>query len=51
MFLHLPVVIMVTISPIAVSDSAPQFDLVRECNFEGGSTAMFNRCSQDETAR
>jgi hypothetical protein len=49
MLLHLPIAIMVTLSPIAVSDSVPQFDIVRECRFEGGSTATFDRCSQDET--
>jgi hypothetical protein len=50
MLLHLPIAIMVTLSPIAVSDSVPQFDIVRECRFEGGSTATFDRCSQDEAA-
>lgn len=49
MFLHLPIAIMVTLSPIAVSDSVPQFDIVRECGFEGGSGVSFDRCSQDET--
>jgi hypothetical protein len=49
MLLHLPIAILATLSPIAVSDSVPQFDIVRECRFEGGSTAIFNRCSQDET--
>ena len=50
MLLHLPIAIMVTFSPIAVSDSVPQFDIVRECRLEGGSTATFDRCSQDEAA-
>jgi hypothetical protein len=50
MLLHLPIAIMVTLSPIAVSDSVPQFDIVRECRFEGGSNATFDRCSQDEAA-
>jgi|ERR1700722_2543012 hypothetical protein len=50
MLLHLPIAFMVTLSPIAVSDSVPQFDIVRECRFEGGSTATFDRCSQDEAA-
>ena len=49
MLLHLPIAIMVTLSPIAVSDSVPQFNIVSECRFEGGSTATFDRCSQDET--
>jgi hypothetical protein len=50
MLLHLPIAIMVTLSPIAVSNSVPQFDIVRECRFEGGSIATFDRCSQDEAA-
>jgi hypothetical protein len=50
MLLHLPIAVMVTLSPIAVSDSVPQFDIVRECRLEGGSTATFDRCSQDEAA-
>ena len=27
----------------------PQFDIVKECRFEGGSSAIFGRCSQGET--
>jgi hypothetical protein len=50
MLLHLPIAILATLSPIAVSDSVPQFDIVRECRYEGGSTAIFEQCSQDETA-
>jgi hypothetical protein len=50
MLLHLPIAIMATLSPIAISDSVPQFDIVRECRFEGGSTAIFEHCSQDEAA-
>jgi hypothetical protein len=50
MLLHLPIAIMVTLSPIAVSSSVPQFDIVRECRFEGGPTATLERCSQDEAA-
>jgi hypothetical protein len=49
MLLHLPIAIMATLSPIAVSSSVPQFDIARECRYEGGSTAIFERCSQDET--
>jgi hypothetical protein len=50
MLLHLPIAILVTLSPIAVSDTVPKFDIVRECRFEGGSSVSFERCSQDETA-
>lgn len=49
MLLYLPVAILAALSPVAVSDSVPQFDIARECRFEGGSTAIFERCSQDET--
>jgi hypothetical protein len=50
MLLHLPIAILATLWPVAVSDTVPKFDIVRECRFEGGSTAEFDRCSQDETA-
>ena len=50
MLLHLPIALMATLSPVAVSDSVPQFDIARECRFEGGSTAIFEHCSQDEAA-
>ncbi len=48
MLLHLPIVILATLSPIAVSDTVPKFDIAKECRFEGGSTAVFDRCSHDE---
>jgi hypothetical protein len=50
MLLHLPIAILATLSPVAVSDTVPKFDTVRECRFEGGSTDEFGRCSQDEAA-
>ena len=50
MLLHLPIAIMAALSPITVSDTVPQFDIVRECRFEGGSITTFDRCSQDEAA-
>ena len=48
MLLHLPITILVTLSPIAVSDTLPKFDIAKECRFEGGSTTVFDRCSHDE---
>jgi hypothetical protein len=48
MLLHLPIVILTTLSPIAVSDTAPTFDIARECRFEGGSTANVDQCARDE---
>jgi hypothetical protein len=50
MLLHLPIAILATFSPVAVSDAVPNFDIVRECRFEGGATVEFDRCSQDEAA-
>jgi hypothetical protein len=48
MLLHLPIVVMATVSPVAISDTVPKFDIVRECRFEGGSTADIDHCHQDE---
>ena len=49
MLLHLPIAIMAMLSPIAVSNPVPTFDIARECRFESESTADFNLCSKDET--
>jgi hypothetical protein len=48
MLLHLPIVILTTLSPIHVSDAVPKFDIAKECRFEGGTSATFDRCSHDE---
>ena len=50
MFLHLPIAILATFSPIAVSDTVPKFDTVRECRIEGGPSVDLARCSRDEAA-
>jgi hypothetical protein len=50
MFLHLPLAILATFSPIAVSDTVPKFDTVRECRIEGGPSVDQARCSRDEAA-
>jgi hypothetical protein len=50
MLLHLPIAIAATLSPIVVSAAVPQFDIARECRFEGGSIVEFGRCSEDERA-
>jgi hypothetical protein len=50
MMLHLPIAILTTLSPIPVSDAVPRLDIAKECRFEGGSTAIFGRCSRDEAA-
>ena len=48
MLLHLPIAILATLSPIAVSDTVPKFDIVRECRYEGGFIVNIDRCSRDE---
>ena len=50
MLLHLPIVILATLLPVAVSDTVPKFDMVKECRFEADSTTDFDRCRQDEAA-
>jgi hypothetical protein len=49
MLLHLPVVILTTLSPIPVSDDVPTFNIVKECRFEGEIPTDFDRCSHDES--
>jgi hypothetical protein len=50
MLLHLPIAILATLSPIVVSDTAPKFDIVRECRIEGGRSVDVARCSRDQAA-
>ena len=48
MLLHLPIVMASMFSPVAASEAVPKFDFVRECRFEGGTTRVFDRCSDHE---
>ena len=48
MLLHLPIVMLATLSPITISDSLPKFDIAKECRFESESSEAFGRCSHDE---
>jgi hypothetical protein len=48
MLLHLPIVILTTFSPVAISDTPPRFDIAKECRFESESSKAFDRCSHDE---
>lgn len=48
MLLHLPIIILTSLHPIAVADAVPQFDNVRECQAEGGTKEMEQRCTNDE---
>jgi hypothetical protein len=48
MLLHLPIAIIATLSPIAISDTVPKFDIARECRFESDSSNAVDRCARDE---
>jgi hypothetical protein len=49
MLIHLPIVILASLHPIAAADTAPKFDIARECRSEGGSLDMQRKCAADET--
>jgi len=48
MLVHLPIVILAALSPIAVSDTIPKFDIAKECRFESETSSNLDRCSRDE---
>ena len=48
MLVHLPIVVLATLSPIAVSDTTPKFDIAKECRFESETSSNLDRCSRDE---
>ena len=48
MLAHLPIIILTSLHPIAVADAVPQFEIVRECQAEGGSKETEQRCANDE---
>ena len=49
MLVHLPIVILTSLHPIAVADTVPKFDIARECRAESnGSQTMQDRCAEDE---
>jgi uncharacterized protein YecT (DUF1311 family) len=49
MLIHLPIIILTSLHPIAVADAVPKFDIARECQDEGGGKEMQKRCADDET--
>ena len=48
MLLHLPIAIIATLSPIAISETVPKFDIAKECRFESDSSNAVDRCARDE---
>ena len=48
MLIHLPIVVLAALHPLAVADTAPKFDIARECRYEGGPPEAQQRCAADE---
>jgi hypothetical protein len=48
MLIHLPIIILTSLHPIAIADAVPQFEIARECQLEGGTKEMEQRCVADE---
>jgi hypothetical protein len=48
MLIHLPIIILTSLHPIAIADAVPQFDIARECQTEGGTNETEQRCTADE---
>ncbi|QDW41276.1 hypothetical protein FFI89_031645 [Bradyrhizobium sp. KBS0727] len=48
MLIHLPIVILASLHPIAGANAVPQFDIARECRDEGDTKEMQQRCTDDE---
>ena len=49
MLAHLAIIIVTSLHPTAAADTVPKFDIARECQFEGGTQEMQQRCAADET--
>jgi hypothetical protein len=49
MLAHLPIIILTSLHPTPVADTVPKFDIARECQFEGGTREMQDRCTGDES--
>jgi hypothetical protein len=49
MLVHLPIIILTSLHPTAIADTAPKFDIARACQSEGGSNEEQKRCADDET--
>jgi hypothetical protein len=48
MLSYLPIAIIATLSPIAISDRVPKFDIAKECRLESESSKAVDVCSRDE---
>jgi hypothetical protein len=48
MLVQLPIIILASLHPIPVANEVPKFDIARECQAEGGTKDMQERCATDE---
>jgi hypothetical protein len=49
MLIHLPIIILTSLHPTPIADTAPKFDIARMCQSAGGSNEEQKRCADDET--
>jgi hypothetical protein len=47
--IHLPIIILTSLHLTPIADTAPEFDIARVCQSEGGSNEEQKRCADDET--
>lgn len=49
MLVHLPIVILTSLQPVAVTDGIPKFDIAQQCQSEAGpSKEAEDKCAKDE---
>jgi hypothetical protein len=49
MLIHLPIIILTSLQPTPIADTAPKFDIARICQSAGGSNEEQKRCAEEET--
>src|SRR5258708_22699731 len=50
MLIPLPIIILTSLHPTPIADTAPKFDIARMCQSAGGSNEEQKRCADDEDA-
>jgi hypothetical protein len=48
MLMHLAIAIVTSLPLTPVADNVPKFDIAKECQSEGGSKAVLEKCAEDE---
>ena len=49
MLIQLPIIILTSLHPIPIADTAPKFDIARICQSAGDSNEEQKRCAEEET--